>query len=144
MPPVGGLPPGEDADAGGALEAALAPEAAAALDAPGRALVACLAAAAGASGGGDARWRPLNRAALMATRGGDARARLVGLEAAAALAAALREDYLPLVPEALPFLAELLEDGDAGVEARAAAALRALEELSGEDLRAYLGGGAVG
>jgi hypothetical protein len=123
---------------GAALEAGLDAEAAAGLDAPARALVACLAAAALAAGGGDARWRPLNHAVLMATRSPDPRARLAGLETAVALAGALREEYLPLLPEALPFLAELLEDGEGAVEARAAAAVRALEELSGEDLKAYL------
>lgn len=43
-----------------------------------------------------------------------------------------------LLPETLPFLAELLEDAEAGVEARAAGLLRALEELSGESLAEYL------
>lgn len=43
-----------------------------------------------------------------------------------------------LLPETLPFLAELLEDAESAVEARAASVLRALEELSGESLADYL------
>lgn len=120
------------------LEASLSPEAQEALDVLARALVACLAQMALAAGGGDARWRPLNHAVLMATRSPELRTRVAALEAAAALANALQEEYLPLLPEALPFLAELLEDGQHEVEARAAATLRALEALSGEDLKEYL------
>lgn len=120
------------------LEGSLHPAAAAALDAPARALVACLAQMSLAAGGGDARWRPLNHAVLMATRSTVTRTRLAALEAAAALAAALQEEYLPLLPEALPFLAELLEDDQHAIEARAAETVKALEELSGEDLKEYL------
>ncbi len=121
-----------------ALEAALSPEAKENLDIPARAVVSCLAQMALAPGGSDGRWRPLNHAVLMATRAGELRTRLAALEGVAALANALQEEYLVLLPEALPFLAELLEDGQHEVEARAAATLRALEALSGEDLKEYL------
>jgi len=120
------------------LEAALGPEAKENLDIPARAVVACLAQMALAPGGSDGRWRPLNHAVLMATRAGELRTRLAALEGVAALANALQEEYLVLLPEALPFLAELLEDGQHEVEARAASTLRALETLSGEDLQEYL------
>ncbi len=120
------------------LEAALSLEAKENLDIPARAVVACLAQMALAPGGSDGRWRPLNHAVLMATRAGEVRTRLAALEGVAALSNALQEEYLVLLPEALPFLAELLEDGQHEVEARAAATLRALEALSGEDLKEYL------
>lgn len=120
------------------LEAALGPEAKENLDIPARAVIACLAQMALAPGGSDGRWRPLNHAVLMATRAGELRTRLAALEGVAALANALQEEYLVLLPEALPFLAELLEDGQHEVEARAATTLRALETLSGEDLKEYL------
>lgn len=76
----------------------------------------------------------------MLTRSASARARLLGLEGAAALCGALREEYLPLLPEALPFLAEALEGGggEHAAEARAQELLRELEELSGESLERYL------
>ena len=120
------------------LEAALSQEVKEGLDVPARAIVACLAQMALARGGSDGRWRPLNHAVLMATRAGELRTRLAALEGVAAIANALQEEYLVLLPEALPFLAELLEDGHHEVEARAAATLRALEALSGEDLKEYL------
>ena len=50
----------------------------------------------------------------------------------------LNEEYLTLLPETLPFLAELLEDSELAVEARAAALVKQLEALSGESLEQYL------
>ena len=120
------------------LEASLSPEALSGLDVYSRAVVGCLVQMALAAGGGDARWRPLHHAVLMATRSPHTKTRLAALEGVAALAQALQEEYLPLLPEALPFLAELLEDEHHEVEERAAAAIRALEALSGEDLKEYL------
>ena len=49
-----------------------------------------------------------------------------------------RDDYLPLLPEALPFLGELLEDGDEGVARRARALVADLEKAAGESLEPYL------
>ena len=50
----------------------------------------------------------------------------------------LSEEYLALLPETLPFLAELLEDAELAVEARAQRVVRQLEALSGESLEQYL------
>lgn len=50
----------------------------------------------------------------------------------------LSEEYLALLPETLPFLAELLEDAELAVEAAAAALVKQLEALSGESLEQYL------
>lgn len=108
-----------------------------ALDAYGAAVVACLAQLA-VTAGSDAAWKPLNHALLMATRALEPRARLVALAGLGALAARLAEEYLVLLPETLPFLAELLEDSEHAVEAAAAALLRRLEALSGESLEEYL------
>ena len=120
------------------LVVGLTPEARQNLDVAAQATVACLAAMALASGVTDVRWRPLNHAVLMVTRNEMPRARLSALEAILAIVDSLQEEYLSLLPESLPFLAELLEDDDYVVEARAAAALKRLEELSGEDLKDYL------
>jgi hypothetical protein len=43
-----------------------------------------------------------------------------------------------LLPESIPFLAELVDDPDEGVEATARRLVASLSELSGEDLRASL------
>lgn len=75
---------------------------------------------------------------LLATRGGEPGTRRRALAVVAGLVAALREEYGLLLPEALPFLSELLEDGDAGVAAAAAALVSRLEELTGEPFDQYL------
>lgn len=103
-------------------------------------LVACLSQMAMASGmnNGESRWRPLHHAVLMATRSNDADSRCTALETVMAICATLQEEYLVLVPEALPFLSELLEDEDARVEKRAVEVINAMSDKSGEDLQQYL------
>ena len=66
------------------------------------------------------------------------RARLGALTALERQAHRLGVDYLPLLPEALPALAELVEDPCPRVEARARACVLRLESLSGEGLGEWL------
>ena len=101
------------------------------------ALVDCLVAMARAAGL-DTLWRPLNRGVLMATRAEAVRPRRLGLAVVEGLVEALSEEYLVLLPEAIPFLAELCEDPDEGVEAAARRLVKRLSELSGEDLHAAM------
>ncbi len=103
-------------------------------------IIACLSQMTMASGmnNGESRWRPLHHAVLMATRSNDANGRCTALETVMAICATLQEEYLVLVPEALPFLSELLEDEDARVEKRAVEVINAMSEKSGEDLQQYL------
>ena len=75
---------------------------------------------------------------LMATRSSEAPRRLQALAVLAGLVERVREEYLVLLPEALPFLAELVEDPEHAVEAATQSLLRRLEELSGESLEHYL------
>jgi hypothetical protein len=94
----------------------------------------------------EAAWRQINRAALLATRrdvgrsgqSSSARARLRAAYLAIQLVSRLREEYLSFLPEALPYVAELLEDPDAAVAAAGQALAAALEEASGEALDEYL------
>jgi U3 small nucleolar RNA-associated protein 10 len=113
--------------------AALARAAAGALAALAVASSADAAAAASAS-----LLKPANHAALLATRDDAPAARAAALAAVGALATAAGGDYLPLLPDALPFLGELLEDGDDGVARRARALVDALEGAAGESLDPYL------
>lgn len=103
----------------------------------GHALVACLAQMA-VTASSDVQSKVLNHQLLMTTRSIEPRTRLVALQGVAAVATRLAEEYLVLLPETIPFLAELLEDSEHAVEAEAAALLRQLEELSGEPLVDYL------
>lgn len=86
----------------------------------------------------DALWKPLNHAALMMTRSSSPRTRALALELVAQLVDRLREEYLVLLPEALPFFSELLEDVDASVSTRVREVVAQLEEISGEKLDEYL------
>jgi U3 small nucleolar RNA-associated protein 10 len=90
------------------------------------------------AGGSDITWKPLHHALLMATRGGSLRAKLLALGGVSRLVELLKEEYLMLLPEALPFLSELIEDGDVAVEGAAQGLVVQLEELSGEKLEQYL------
>ena len=60
------------------------------------------------------------------------------LQTIASLVNRLAEEYLTMLPEAIPFLAELLEDTDQRVEARAQEVVKLLEGVSGESLDAYM------
>jgi len=99
--------------------------------------VSCVVEMAGASGT-DVFWKVLNEDLLMYTRNQSAGTRYLALEAVLELINKLREDFLVLLPETLPFLAELLEDSDSGVERKAQEIATALEEISGEDLGEYM------
>ena len=113
------------------------------LPALARAAAGALAALAVATSGdadaaGAALLKPANHAALLATRDDAPTARSAALAAVGALATAAGTDYLPLLPDALPFLGELLEDGDDGVARRARALVADLEAAAGESLDPYL------
>lgn len=101
--------------------------------------IACISQMTTASGSNsESRWRPLHHAVLMVTRASHADARLAALETTMAICDALQEEYLTLLPEALPFLSELLEDEDSRIEKRTVEVLKKMEDVSGEDLKQYL------
>ena len=75
---------------------------------------------------------------LMATRSAAARERLRAIAAVEGLVERMREEYLLLLPEALPFLAELLEDPEPTVVSATQRLIKKLEDLSGESLQQYL------
>lgn len=53
------------------------------------------------------------------------------------MATKLGEDYLPLVPETVPFLSELLEDENPEVEEQCQRSVQELEKILGEPLQKY-------
>jgi U3 small nucleolar RNA-associated protein 10 len=75
---------------------------------------------------------------LLVSRSENADARLAAIECVFNIVTRLREEYLGLLPESLPFLAELLEDSDTAVLARCKDLVKLLEELSDENLEGYL------
>ena len=74
----------------------------------------------------------------MATRSPVIQERLRAIAAVEGLIGRMREEYLLLLPEALPFLAELLEDPEHQGASATQLWIRELEELSGESLEQYL------
>lgn len=75
---------------------------------------------------------------LLLCRSEVAGTRLAAIECVHNMVARLREEYLGMLPESLPFLSELLEDSDSAVLARSRALVKLLEELSDESLEEYL------
>ncbi|XP_035910706.1 HEAT repeat-containing protein 1 [Anopheles stephensi] len=85
----------------------------------------------------DSLWRQLNYQVLMKTRNNDAQVRLFALEAGTEIARKLGESYAPLLPETIPFLAELMEDDNEDVEKAVHHSCREIGRATGEDLQKY-------
>jgi U3 small nucleolar RNA-associated protein 10 len=100
-------------------------------------LVVCIGQMA-VTAGTDLLWKPLNHEVLMQTRSEKVRTRLLGLRIVKYLLENLKEEYLVLVPETIPFLGELLEDVELPVKSLAQEILKEMESMSGESLRDYL------
>lgn len=75
---------------------------------------------------------------LALTRKRRAQLRANAVDSLRSVVARIKEEFLPLLPETVPFLAELLEDADQRVEDATQALLQDLEQLSGESLKPYL------
>ncbi|GMI76636.1 hypothetical protein like AT3G06530 [Hibiscus trionum] len=100
-------------------------------------LVICIGQMA-VTAGTDLLWKPLNHEVLMQTRSENTRARVLGLRIVKQLLDSLKEEYLVLLPETIPFLGELLEDVELPVKSLAQDILKEMESMSGENLRDYL------
>jgi U3 small nucleolar RNA-associated protein 10 len=61
-------------------------------------------------------WKTLNHQVLLTTRSSAASVRFAGLKVVEAFYHRLGEEFLPLLPETVPFLAELMEDSAMEVE----------------------------
>ncbi|KAK9734133.1 hypothetical protein RND81_04G117000 [Saponaria officinalis] len=99
-------------------------------------LISCLGQMA-VTAGSDLLWKSLNYEVLMQTRSEKVRARLLGLKIVKYLVENLKEEFLVLLAETIPFLAELLEDVELPVKTLAQEILKELESMSGENLREY-------
>lgn len=108
----------------------------------------------------DIQWKQLNYQILMKTRNNESRirygislmlfdlidfneflryfhSRLFALKATVDFAAKLGEDYMPLLPETVPFISELLEDENPEVEKQCQLSVQELEKILGEPLQKY-------
>jgi hypothetical protein len=90
------------------------------------------------AGNSDTVWKRFNNKVLMASRSDKVRVKLVSIEVASKLAEHLKEDYIILVAETVPFIAELLEDKEQSIQIACKTFVQKLESISGEDLDQYL------
>lgn len=87
--------------------------------------------------GNDALWKQSNYQILLKMRHSNPKMRVIALKCLTEIAKKLGEDFLPLLPETIPFLAELLEDEDENVERSCQRAVQELEKTLGEPLQKY-------
>lgn len=74
----------------------------------------------------------------MQTRSEKVRSRILGLRIVKYFVENLKDEYLVLLAETIPFLGELLEDVELPVKSLAQDIIKEMESLSGESLRQYL------
>ncbi|KAM5301721.1 HEAT repeat-containing protein 1 isoform 1-T2 [Glossophaga mutica] len=85
----------------------------------------------------DSLWKPLNYQILLKTRDSSPKVRFAALITVLALAETLKENYIVLLPESIPFLAELMEDECEEVERQCQKTVQRLEAVLGEPLQSY-------
>lgn len=100
-------------------------------------VVSCLANLAWAAKS-DLLWKPLHYAVLMKSRSEVASVRLATLKTIEKCYQVIGDEFLAMLPESIPFLAELMEDNDAEVERTCHQVIKQIEEISGESLDQYL------
>lgn len=74
----------------------------------------------------------------MQTRSENLRSRILSLRSVKQMLDNLKEEYLVLLAETIPFLGELLEDVELSVKSLAQDIIKQMEEMSGESLTQYL------
>uniref|UniRef100_A0A6J0T712 HEAT repeat-containing protein 1 n=1 Tax=Pogona vitticeps TaxID=103695 RepID=A0A6J0T712_9SAUR len=99
-------------------------------------LVPCIAQFAVAMAD-DSLWKPLNYQVLLKMRHSSPKVRFAALLALLELAEKIRENYMVLLPESIPFLAELMEDECEEVEHQCQKTIQQLEVILGEPLQSY-------
>ncbi|XP_075934426.1 HEAT repeat-containing protein 1 isoform X1 [Anarhichas minor] len=85
----------------------------------------------------DSQWKTLNYQILLKTRHQDSKVRFSSLLMLMELASKLKENYMVLLPETIPFLAELMEDECEEVEQQVQKVVQEMENILGEPLQSY-------
>ncbi|XP_017023982.1 HEAT repeat-containing protein 1 homolog [Drosophila kikkawai] len=86
----------------------------------------------------DVMWKQLNSQVLLKTRTPTPEVRILAFNSCVAIARKLGESYATLLPETVPFIAELLEDEHQRVEKNTRSAVQELETILGEPVQKYL------
>ncbi|XP_053709149.1 HEAT repeat-containing protein 1 isoform X2 [Synchiropus splendidus] len=85
----------------------------------------------------DSHWKTLNYQILLKTRHSHSQVRLSALASLMEVAGQLKENYMVLLPETIPFLAELMEDESEDVEKLVQKVIQEMENILGEPLQSY-------
>ncbi|KAM9831259.1 HEAT repeat-containing protein 1 [Neosynchiropus ocellatus] len=85
----------------------------------------------------DSHWKTLNYQILLKTRHSHSQVRLSALACLMEVAGQLKENYMVLLPETIPFLAELMEDECEEVEQMVQKVIQEMENILGEPLQSY-------
>ncbi|XP_030376815.1 HEAT repeat-containing protein 1 homolog [Scaptodrosophila lebanonensis] len=86
----------------------------------------------------DVHWKQLNTQVLLKTRIQKPDVKILAFNTCVAIAQKLGESFAPLLPETVPFIAELLEDEHDRVEKNTRSAVQQLESILGEPVQKYL------
>ncbi|KAK3090239.1 hypothetical protein FSP39_010297 [Pinctada imbricata] len=85
----------------------------------------------------DSLWKAMNYQILLKTRHNSPKIRYAALTAIDEFHRKFGEDYMPLLPETIPFLAELMEDENEEVEKKSHSVIAEMEKTLGEPLQKY-------
>ena len=99
-------------------------------------LAPCIGAMAGAANDFGI-WKKLTYQICLKTKSASKRSRLKAIAVLEAVALRIGQEFLGLLPETAPFLAELMEDEEEEVERRVQEFIHILEEQLGENLQKY-------
>ncbi|KAI9502796.1 hypothetical protein BX070DRAFT_225622 [Coemansia spiralis] len=91
-----------------------------------------------AAAGNDAMWKQLNQEVMLRSRSDEPAVRVGSLIVLQSFYERLGEEFLILLPETIPYLAELLEDDDSRVERATQETIKVIESHLGESLQSYL------
>ncbi|KAJ2800559.1 snoRNA-binding rRNA-processing protein utp10, partial [Coemansia furcata] len=91
-----------------------------------------------AAAGNDALWKMLNQEVMLKSRSDVPAVRVASLLVLQAFYERLGEEFLILLPETIPYLAELLEDDNGLVERATQETVKVIESHLGESLQSYL------
>jgi hypothetical protein len=87
--------------------------------------------------GSDSQWKTLNQAVMLKSRSEEMNVRVACLKIQREFYVKLGEEFLVLLPETIPFLAELMEDEEETVEKLCQEVCQVIQQYLGEDIQKY-------
>ncbi|GFY68176.1 HEAT repeat-containing protein 1 [Trichonephila inaurata madagascariensis] len=82
-------------------------------------------------------WKKLNYQILLKTRNDSPMVRFAAIQVIREVTVVMENNYLPLLPESIPFLAEVMEDESSEVEKECQSVITEMERILGEPIRKY-------